>query len=245
MTRLPTTAGLPQPQSSPSVTARTIRPTAAPSTSEPARSGSLPLCRSPRGSRSAAAASATPRGTLTRKRARQSSSLDKCPADHRPGHGGHRRRRGPHAECGHPPLRRTVRQHDAERRRDHRRRARRPGRHAPASSTSTLGASAAASEAAVNTVTPPTKRVRRPRTSASRPRGASAAANATAYSETTQDRVSRPASRIVDGQARDGEVRDGDVDEGQEGAAAGEQQRQPGGRGKGHGTSFSKRSFVL
>ncbi len=193
ITRLPTTAGLPQPQSSPSVTARTTRPTAAPSTSEPARSGSRPLCRSPRGSRSAAAASATPRGTLTRKRARQSSTSTSAPPTTGPATA------ATDADAVHMPSAATRRSGAlcaSTMPSDDGIIAAAPTAWTPraTSSTSTLGARAAARDDAVKTVTPPTKRMRRPRTSASRPRGASAAAKATAYSDTTQDRVSRPAS---------------------------------------------------
>src|SRR5215207_3962349 len=56
-----------------------------------------------------------------------------------------------------------------------------------ASRTPKVGASAASSDATVNVVTPATNRRRRPTTSASRPAGASSAANRIVYSVTTQD----------------------------------------------------------
>src|SRR4051794_34728251 len=56
-----------------------------------------------------------------------------------------------------------------------------------ATSAPTLGASALASEATVNSATPPMNTRRRPTRSATRPAGVSSAANSTAYAVITQD----------------------------------------------------------
>ena len=169
--------------------------------------------------------------------------LDKCPADHRPGHGRHRRRRGPHAQCGDPPLRRTVRQHDAERRRDHPRRAdgldaTRHEQHLDVGRERRGKGGRGEHGHAADEEGAPAEDVREPAQGRER-RGERHGVQRDHPGQGVEAGV-----RVVDRQARDGEVGDGDVDEGQEGAAAREQQRQPGGRGKGHGSVLANdRSF--